>query len=394
MRKPRERSRDWFGDRSWFGGLPRLGDRPWPRDAAGTPLPFAAQIDLAELAALTPGAPLPNRGSLAFFLGAGAVVAVPDGADFADPPEGLPPAYDAGGAPFPVRAGRLSRWFFPFWPVEPVALELSGSADDAAIEDALAERLAGEAMLRDHPFYAAGVGAPVEALWWHSMIHLADQLHEALDDGATPLAAWAEAAARQRGALAEVAHDPDAAPYAVQDAREELERIEAEAELLQAQRAELPEMVRALDGFVEGRDPWTPLTAEEREVAADILSEVHERYGEIVRRHVSGSLAQLATISLRAMVSGPPETLAAMPAEVLARINREYRLPPVLQHRMFGAAPEAAQPDGDDLLLLQLAHDDMMEWSWAETGTYRFRIPARAAAAGDWSAARLAFESD
>ncbi|MFD2134236.1 DUF1963 domain-containing protein [Novosphingobium resinovorum] len=102
VRKQRERRRDWFGDASWLGGLPRLGNAEWPRDEAGTPLPFAAQIDLSELAAARPDMPLPRSGSLAFFLGAGAVVAVPEGIhDFTDPPADLPPAYDEEGCPSP-----------------------------------------------------------------------------------------------------------------------------------------------------------------------------------------------------------------------------------------------------------------------------------------------------
>ena len=38
-------------------------------DKSGEPLHFAAQIDLAEAARATGGAPLPAKGSLAFFIG-------------------------------------------------------------------------------------------------------------------------------------------------------------------------------------------------------------------------------------------------------------------------------------------------------------------------------------
>lgn len=382
VRKPRERTRDWFADASWFGGLPRLGPAAWPRDEAGLPLPFAAQIDLGELAAACPDTPLPRTGALAFFLGTGAVVAVPEsGEDFSEPPPGLPPAYDEGGYPLPARANRLSRWFFPFWPVEPVALAVRGDADDATIDQAASAY----APARDGPFAAA----ETQGLWWHAVIHLADQLHEALAGCDRPIAAQQEALARQHAALARLRIDPQAKPYAAEDAQEELAAMEATLETLREQCAALPDMVAALDGFVDGRDPWTPLTADERAIVADILAEIHQSYGELVREHVPATMAELATLSLRAMVSGPPEVLAALPDDVLARINRAYRLPLSGQHRLFGGA------DGNgEIVLLRLARDDLMEWNWAEPGHYAFTIGHDDAAAGNWHAARLDFIAD
>lgn len=384
VRKQRERRRDWFGDASWLGGLPRLGPSQWPRDEAGTPLPFAAQIDLSELAAARPDMPLPRSGSLAFFLGSGAVIAVPEGIhDFTEPPADLPPAYDEGGLPFPTRHTRLTRWFFPFWPVTPVALDPPGPQSDAA----LGVRLG--AALRDHPFYAAGVGAPVEALWWHAVIHLSDRLHEALDEAPRLLSRRRDEMTRQNAEIARLRTDSAAIPYALEDAQEIAEQIEGEYALLQEQCAALPEMVAALDQFVAGREPMKRLTADELAVVGDILAELHERYDEAVQSHLPGTLADLATISLRTMVSGPPEILAAVPDAVLTRINREYRLAPVHQHRMLDA-----EEDGHEMLLLQLGYDDMMEWAWEETGAWRFRIGAQALLTGDWRAATLVFEAD
>lgn len=386
VRKPRLPGHDWFDDGSWLGGLPRLADTPWPRGAAGEPLPFAAQVDLADIAAAFPGADLPREGSLAFFLGTGAVVAVPAGPwDFAAPPEDLPPAYDEGGLPFPPAPNRFSRWFFPFWPVDPVALDLPGQPP--VDEDAVTAQAARHAGGRDHPFYAAGVGEPVERLWWHAIIHLADGLHEALDASARPLALRRDALASRRAALLRLEADAGTDPEAIEDARDAVAMVVAELEELEDQRAALPAMAEALDQFVADRDPWAALEADELAIAGEILAEVHEGYGELVRYHVPGTLADLATISLRAMVSGPPDVFAAMPQDVLARINRDYRLTPVeRQHRMFGPGDAPGE-----VLLLQLAYDDMMEWCWGETGAWRFTIPEEDAAAGNWSAARLSF---
>jgi hypothetical protein len=192
--------------------------------------------------------------------------------------------------------------------------------------------------------------------------------------------------ARQHAALARLRIDPQAKPYAAEDAQEELAAMEARLEALHEQSAALPGMVTALDGFVDGRDPWTPLSADERAIVADILAEIHRSYGELVRDRVPVAMAELATLSLRAMVSGPPEVFAVLPDDVLARINRAYRLPLCGQHRLFGEAAGSGE-----IVLLRLARDDLMEWNWPEPGHYAFTIGQDDAAAGNWQAARLDF---
>lgn len=359
VRKPRLPGRDWFGDGSWLGGLPRLAGQPWPREADGTPMPFAAQIDLAEL----PGSAddeTAAQGSLAFFLGSGAVVAVPPGEhEFTDPPEGLPAAFEEGAGPFPAGINRLSRQFFPFWPVSPTP---HGRED---------------AEPRDHPFYASGVGEPVEALWWHGVLHLRDRVHEALEASDRPLAELRRSLERHRAAQA----DADGGDRLT---GEDLADLAAELEAVEAQQADLPAMAAALDAFVAEREPWTALAPEEREIVAELLPEIHERYGELVRDHVPATLAELATLSLRAMVTGGPEAVAAIPPAVLDRINREYRLPPEEPHAMF-----AGDAGDGHIVLLQLGWDDMMEWRWPQGRFYQFRIGAAQALAGKWDTARL-----
>jgi hypothetical protein len=59
-----------------------LGREAWPRSRiTNKPLVFAAQLDLAQIAAASPKVPLWSQGSLAFFLKDGAVVFVPAGTD-------------------------------------------------------------------------------------------------------------------------------------------------------------------------------------------------------------------------------------------------------------------------------------------------------------------------
>src|SRR5690348_14279240 len=113
---PRDREETWNRAKSWFGGLPRLGRQPWPRGLkSGKPLVFAAQLDLAEIAAASPDVPLPSEGSLAFFLEEGAVIFVPPGTDQADtnPPAGIAPAYEPNGDLFPQNPSPFARMSFP-----------------------------------------------------------------------------------------------------------------------------------------------------------------------------------------------------------------------------------------------------------------------------------------
>ncbi|SFF85790.1 protein of unknown function [Novosphingobium sp. CF614] len=420
VRKPRERDRDWFGDRSWLGGLPRLGEAAWPRDGGGTPLPFAAQIDFAELAAAHPDGSrdsmLPGTGSLAFFLGTGAVVAVPPGEhDFTDPPRDLPPAFDEGGYPFPARANRLSRHFFPFWPVEPLLLDLPEDLRDPhdprrdpprddAIAKAMANLLSAHAGPRDHAF-AAGDGAQAApALWWHGASHLADRLHLALE-GSSRLVALRRDKLRQAEealALLEAQRDPEEPrpeerrPEAarIEAARRDLAERQADLAAIEAHRESLPRMIAAMDGFVAGRPPWQRLTPQEYGVVKDLLAELHAAYGDLVQYHVPHEIAELTTLSLRAMVTGAPDALGAMPEEDLARINRDYRLPILHPHQMFGLGgcqQSARDEHRQDILLLQLGYDDMMEWRWGEMGLFQFWISPADAGAGNWSAAELTF---
>lgn len=401
VRKPRERGRDWFGDASWLGGLPRLGKTPWPRDENGVPLPFAAQIDLAELAAACPESPLPHQGSLAFFAGPGAVIPVPPGSgDFSAPPAQLPPADDEGGHALPADAARLGHSFFPYWPVEPVAITLPDElsdyreiGNDEAIEQAMLDRLRARYPLRTGPFT---VEEPVTWMWWHGAIHLAAEFRAAMDRAPRLIALREDRTAAARADLDMLEDDPSTTPLQLEAARRALDREDARLRAIRAQYEALPQVIAAMDGFVDGRDPWAPLGAEELAVVRDVLSHVHRDCGELVRQHAPRSPAELAALSLRAMVSGPPEALPQIPDAELARINAGFRLANLHQHQVFGPGSRhhAARDDHrGDVLLLQLGHDDMMEWNWGELGLYQFWIAPHDLAEGRWDKVALTFEA-
>lgn len=379
-RKVRTRGSAWTDSRSWLGGLPRLAGAEWPRDGEGLALPFAAQIDLAELTAAFPRSALPREGSLAFFLGSGAVVAVPPGAhDFTPPPADLPPAFEEGGAPFPDTRSRLSRDFFPFWPVEPVAAAqdaLGAGTADGAVQDLIRTRFG-------RPSPALGIDGDA-SLWWYGVFHLADQMHEAMDGADRIIAGERQLEQAARAALAELEARGDALPEAVAGARRKVHDVQARLQAIEEEAAALPAMVSALDSFIGDRGPWEPLTPEERDLVADILAEIHLRHGRLVKHALPRALAPLHALCIRAMASGEPDAFAALPEDIAAGIAAEHRVPAGRQHQIFDG-------DGQDLLLLQLGYDDMMEWRWQNPGAFQFRISAQDAAAGEWHRARLTF---
>ncbi|HKT86560.1 MAG TPA: DUF1963 domain-containing protein [Novosphingobium sp.] len=380
-RKVRMRGDEWTESRSWLGGLPRLSGAEWPRDEHGLPLPFAAQIDLAEIAELCPHDPLPREGSLAFFLGSGAVLAVaPDAHDFTAPPAGLPPAFEEGGAPFPVTRSRLSRDFFPFWPVEPVALAIPEEAlAQGTIESAVHDMVRGRF---GEPSLILAVGGD-SPLWWYGVFHLADRMHEAMDSADRVIADERQLEQKAEVALAELDTRDEALPGAVAGARRKLHDIRARLQAIEEEAAALPAMVGALDDFVADREPWDPLIAEERDLVVDILAEIHLRHGRLVQHALPHALAPLQALCIRVMASGEPKAFSALSDEMRALVG-EHRVPSGPQHQIFDG-------DAQDLLLLQLGYDDMMEWRWKSPGVFQFRISAQDAAAAKWDRARLTF---
>jgi hypothetical protein len=261
VRRPRERGGDWSEARSWFGGLPRLGGADWPSGADGVPLPFAAQIDLTEIAAACPESPLPPSGSLAFFLNSGAVVHVAPG-DHAPtpPPAALPIAFDECGYPFPERPSRLSRPLFPFWPIEPIGLPLPDGMRDFRDEERHDEiREAQDTLLservqpRQHAFsvYSARQAeiAGADDLWWFGVEYIDTCLHAAVDDAPRLIAQSEQALQSGRAWLHKLEAAPDSDDEQLGQARRSVEYQTARLQKLQRQRNELPAFIAAL------RDP-------------------------------------------------------------------------------------------------------------------------------------------
>jgi uncharacterized protein YwqG len=127
----------WQNAKSWFGGMPRLGDAAWPVYRNKKAMQFLAQIDLAELSAKTQNTIFPQTGSLAFFLipfdndefkgDAFSVMHVP--ANRADPITLAPSQPPSPDELFGVNWGNFDEKkntfspFYPEWPIHLIPLE-------------------------------------------------------------------------------------------------------------------------------------------------------------------------------------------------------------------------------------------------------------------------------
>lgn len=406
-RKPRERGRDWSHDRSWFGGLPRLGGAAWPVGAGGKPLPFAAQIDLAELAAACPESPLPREGWLAFFLNQGAVVHVAPGDHAPTPaPAGLPLAYEEGGDPLPEQPSRLTRPLFPFWPVEPIGLPLPEELRDIrdeerheAIYEAQHALMAERVEPREYAFSVysarqAGV-ASADRLWWYGALHVLEQLRSSLDGVGRAVALREEWIEQSRGYQARLAAAEVPDEDAIAKARASEESNRAKIPEIRRQGVELEGFIAHFDPFAAGRDPWAIMSEDEIAVLKEAMGEARTAFPDLCTYRVPIRLDDVRNLCIRRMITGEPEALAALPDDMLAFLNEGYRVTSQSPHQMFGLAgvkQTAVYDHLEDLLLLQLGYDDMNEWGFGDMGLWHFWISPEDAAAGRWDKVKLTFE--
>lgn len=307
-RRPREIGVDWSDARSWLGGAPRLGRAVWPRDETGKPMHFLAQIDFAEIAATVGPTPLPDEGSLAFFVGGkGAALFVPNsrGAPPTPPPSDTTDLTNCGAAgewPFDP-AGRA---LFPFWPVDFTRLDIEPpaglDADDAfeAVYAAQNAAIGRHFRRREYSLSADEVfSGPAIPDWWRCAIFVSEKLAEAVKNAPKVLADAEQMLAytlgkleeaRQASAEALKASQADApgpldrlrvvfgrrsTPAAPNEetrlAAQNLKKAQESVKLYENKIARLHRLLPALKEFAaevadwtSGRDPWSLMDADDR----------------------------------------------------------------------------------------------------------------------------------
>jgi hypothetical protein len=410
VRKPREKARDWTGDRSWLGGLPRLGEAEWPRGKDGKPLVFVAQIDLAEVAEVHPDTPLPAEGSLAFFIGSGAVVHVPQGVtDATLPPEDLPPAFGEDGHQLPERHSRVTHRTYPFWPVEPIRLrlpdglpELPGPDDDDEAWDAFDEvRDAQVAALHAivPPWQALATdGETIPAadmLWWYGANHVLRQLEESYDSVDEAVAAREKRIADAQAYQARLAPEDPSDEGKIAASKEDEERNREAIPDIRQQGEGLGEFIGHFEGFVSGKPQWDPMTGDEIAVLEEVLGEARRQFPDLCGSRVPMTIKELRAICIRRMITGDAAAVAALPDDLLAWLNARDRLATGNQHQMFGVGGSqqgAMYEHLSDHLLLQLGFDEIAELGFGDMGIWQFWLSPEDFEARRWDKAVLTFE--
>lgn len=409
-RKPREPGRDWFGDASWLGGLPRLGGSAWPVGKDGVPLPFVAQLDLAELAAVNPDTPLPREGSLAFFIGKGAVVHVPAGDHPPSPPPvGLPPAYDEDDYPLPQRWSRLSRQTFPFWPVEPLRLKMPPDLPDPADDTDVVEEIyetqdaALQALVKPRKYgfsvesaAMAGVSSAGK-LWWYAAHHVLDQLREAFDSVPGRIARQQESIAKSTAYQAQLLEEPPGPERdkKIADAQRHEQLSRGRIPQLEAEGAELVDFIAHFEQFTANRPEWEEMSPDEVAILKDAIRQAREDFPELCQFGLTWHPRDLGNLCVRRMITGDAAAFAALPEDMRCFVNENYRLTSNSQMQVFGlgGCKQSALYDHlCDHLLLQLAYEDLTEMRFGDMGLYQYWIAPEDLAAQRFDKVQLTFE--
>jgi len=329
-RRARQVGVDWTGARSWLGGAPQIGATPWPRDKKGEPLLFVAQIDLAEVAAKTGKTPLPDKGSLAFFIGGGGpVVFVPEGQNITPvmPPADTPDLTECGGAA-EWRTDLAGRPLFPCWPVDFAALDVTppSDEDEDAFEAFGAAEVAAVGKLFSRRQYVLtpdqAFAGPSIPDWWQTAIHYANYLDKAVLD--IPNLIKRDQASLEY-ASKQVEEAQSKGPGELKKAQDYVALCERKIAKLHQSQPALLEFVAEVSNFSKGRDPWSLMNADELARLASLWA----RNSEFAVFHFNQGkfpLDYLKSEMFKALPATDTPEYASLPAPVRSLID-EKRAP-------------------------------------------------------------------
>lgn len=347
-RRARQVGVDWTGARSWLGGAPRLGATPWPRGEKGEPLPFVAQIDLAEVAAKAGKTAMPDRGSLAFFIGRpGAVVFIPEGQAGALtlPPAGTLDLIEYGGSE-DWRTDLAGRPLYPFWPLDLTALNLPPPPEDPKDDDdydgyeercaafRAAQVAAVERYFRRREFILtpdqAFAGPPIPD-WWQTAIYYADYLAKAVHG--IPEVLKQEQATREwalqqvKEARAKSEAEINKGEVEIKRAEAEIKKAEATVAMYDTKLAGMQQLQPAFLAFAgvvfelsKGRDPWALMNPDETARLTSLWARNSE-FAAFTHNHGKFAVDYLKKEMFKALPSSGTEAFAGLPAAVRALID-------------------------------------------------------------------------
>ena len=359
---------------SWFGGLPQIGDMPWPRAACGMAMAHVATVDLAQVP--HHGVPLPDSGQLAFFLPMGndrqeveaAVRYIPDPAPTRCPDDLPEISRMSGGTfqgPLPFHVETRLLTYYPL-SLTANAPQGPGPFDPPHAVGLTARTLAHVLPNGDKPWL------------WDSAHRLAATLPRSasvLDEGQAR-AEKSLATTRKRLADAEAAHAAEptgGTENALAGARKMEARAAQDLAAFETLREDYSALIEQANALVRDQDPW----AEMPPSAVDALDQIMEslaysRYQEevgkfgVLYRCGDGlrfqGMSDLTSHSLAAMAVAPPEVFGMLPEQVQRFIvlnSDDCRRHATVQ--MFGtgtAIQDANELNADKHMLMQFSGAD------------------------------------
>lgn len=421
VRRPRGKSTakglspevSWAQATSWLGGLPRLGEVPWPRNSKGVPLLFVAQLDLADAAAALglQTEALPG-GSLAFFLdgwskdGLGLVRQVPTEAartGHTPVPQDAPAAYSCRGELFPQDANPMAYAeaprTFPYWPV-------------AMLPESQVHLVAGRPYFLSARELRTRCSTPLP-YYWHTALHLAQCLRVCVATVPNRMhyeqKRWQQAKANQNQRRPE-GHwgagkgwweawwqkwwrgpSPEA-----KRAAEQTQAAWQRWQEMQGQVASFAAFVQEVTDWTQDRAPWSVMPENAVAQLEAKLATTHREYRRLSSIYCPRTLAELETHTFVEMATAEADAYRTFPAELVALLETGYQVPTGAQHQLFGEPAviqgNAMEEQAGKLLLLQLGYDDMLHWQFGDMGAYQFWIAPEDFRAGRWAAAEATFE--
>ena len=509
-RLPRGEGDAWSATRSWLGGAPRLGGRPWPTDDQERPLCFVAQLDLGEIARAGGPADLPSEGALAFFVGWRRVVVIPL------PPGDLGPAAktpaDDGWRKVCEEIDVQLEGGAPRWPVGFFALP--EAAQGRRGHDGRQKAIAARFRRPESPLSVSeALRGPEPPRWWRIAMRFVELLEE---KGATLPRKLAQAQERLASAERKLANPEEPSEGAKHEASRRLAQEEIES--LRRETLELGVWLEEAKLWVSGRDPWSEAPEEDwtrleafrlrlksfaklpgfkgwnahefvlglledlppegapefdalpEEVRAALrliraprpqwwrtgwflLAEAQqaanraldrkppEGQEEIVAsfrafvaeikawtqdrdpgaRMAPEDVERLAAFHRRGdeefpsllswkyhlgeweaatfymQLSGDEAAWASLPERARKAFNEQHLIPQRIDHQMFGSFAaiqgHAADEHYDRFMLLQLAYDPLLRWSFGDAGVCQIWISPEALARRDWSQVKVSYEA-
>lgn len=379
------------GGTSWLGGLPTLGDTPWPRTSDGRAMHHLAQIDLGTIPDPLLPEGMPVTGAMAFFMITSSdgpreakVIHLPSiGNTATEPPEDIVPIYDGPDWGYHIKgqARHSAPDTFPRWPVEFVLLPMADQTNDDDAQERMSDLLPYQADTDLSPMnYRTSLPDFARPWFWDTAYRFTMSIRLARDDLDQTISK-AERRVQDYGPSYQPALDA-----------------------LRTDQDAFSQFVDEVSVWAVSYAPWDEMTLDDVDRLTHYFAQVRDTGGETARfkpfyQFTQGellSLEEAATATLVAVANEEPSIYEKLPFAVRSDIDTKYRIASKgCWHQMFGlgtAVQTAVAEHTHHHLLLQLHSDQLVNWMWDDKGVVQFWITEEDMLAQNWDAVEVTIE--